>query len=228
MQWLLDVTGGCCSAPRHHPGLADTEGVASFTYRKETLSAADFHALSRSLREELDVPDVPTPTIGFLPSLSDVDRDLRLQEDRGDAFSTLVDYAVCGLLESRLHPNEAGLVFDCEERQLLVATASADTDVCYCRVPLEPSGITVENIKQIIQDKAREGLLFVSNTPSSITFEPALGVTLATGGDGHTTILQRGARISQRSGRLAMPGDKSCRKQERCRGLLKSPGSTSS
>jgi hypothetical protein len=30
--------------------------IASFSYRKETLSAADFHALTRSLREELDVP----------------------------------------------------------------------------------------------------------------------------------------------------------------------------
>jgi hypothetical protein len=39
---------------------------------------------------------VPMPSVGFLPSLSDVDRDLRYQEDRGDAFSSLVNYAVCG------------------------------------------------------------------------------------------------------------------------------------
>lgn len=139
---------------------------------------ADFHALTRSLREELDVPDVQTPSIGFLPSLSDVDRDLRSQEDRGDAFNSLVNYAVCGLLESRLRCNEAGLVFDAEERQLLVATASSDAGFSYCRVPIEPSGVTVEHLKDIIQQKAREGLLFVANSPSSLTFEPALGVTL--------------------------------------------------
>ena len=82
MQWLFDVAGGCCSAPRqHHPGLTDGQCMASFTYRKESLSAADFHALTRSLREELDVPDAPTPSVGFLPSLSDVDRDLRVQEE---------------------------------------------------------------------------------------------------------------------------------------------------
>jgi len=33
-----------------------TEQISSFTYRKETLSAADYHALARSLRQELDVP----------------------------------------------------------------------------------------------------------------------------------------------------------------------------
>ena len=55
--------------------------------------------------------DVSTPSVGFLPSLYEVDRDLRSQEDRGDAFSSLVNYAVCGLLESRLRPNEAGLVY---------------------------------------------------------------------------------------------------------------------
>ena len=181
MQWLFDVAGGCCSAPRqHHPGLTDGQCMASFTYRKESLSAADFHALTRSLREELDVPDAPTPSVGFLPSLSDVDRDLRVQEDRGDAFSALVNYAVCGLLESRLRPNEAGLVFDGEERQMLVATAGADTT--FVRVPIEPSGVTVEHIKDIIQDKAREGLLFVANSPSSITFEPAWGVMLNSDG----------------------------------------------
>jgi hypothetical protein len=121
---------------------------------------------------------VQTPSIGFLPSLSDVDRDLRSQEDKGDAFNSLVNYAVCGLLESRLRSNEAGLVFDAEERQLLVATASTDAGFNYCRVPIEPSGVTVEHLKDIIQDKAREGLLFVANSPSSLTFEPAFGVTL--------------------------------------------------
>ena len=144
--------------------------------------SADFHALTRSLREELDVPDVQTPSIGFLPTLSDVDRDLRTQEDRGDAFNSLVNYAVCGLLESRLRSHEAGLVFDAEERQLLVATASSEAGFSYCRVPIEPSGVTVEHLKDIIQDKAREGLLFVANSPSSLTFEPALGVTLQTEG----------------------------------------------
>jgi hypothetical protein len=47
------------------------------------------------------------------------------------------------LLESRLRSNEAGMVFDAEERQLLVATAKSDVGLSYVRVPLEPTGVTV-------------------------------------------------------------------------------------
>jgi hypothetical protein len=43
---------------RHHSMTMGPAGgsAASFTYRKETLSSADFHALTRSLRQELDIP----------------------------------------------------------------------------------------------------------------------------------------------------------------------------
>jgi len=45
------------TSSRQHASMGVAGGiVASFTYRKETLSTADFHALTRSLREELDVP----------------------------------------------------------------------------------------------------------------------------------------------------------------------------
>jgi hypothetical protein len=44
-----------------------------------------------------------------------------------------------------LRSNEAGMVFDAEERQLLVATAKSDMGVSYVRVPLEPTGVTVRS-----------------------------------------------------------------------------------
>ena len=47
------------------------------------------------------------------------------------------------LLESRSLSNEAGMVFDAEERQLLVATPKSDIGLSYVRVPLEPTGVTV-------------------------------------------------------------------------------------
>jgi hypothetical protein len=133
-----------------------TEQISSFTYRKETLSAADYHALARSLRQELDVPvtafltslscssksntrthnahastytsthvhvshmahahthrhththththtlflslfpshtqDVSTPAVGFLPSLSEVDRDLRSQVSILFLLATIIQF----------------------------------------------------------------------------------------------------------------------------------------
>jgi hypothetical protein len=46
-----------CQNCRQMPSSRDTtDQISSFTYRKETLSAADYHALARSLRQELDVP----------------------------------------------------------------------------------------------------------------------------------------------------------------------------
>ena len=38
------------------------------------------------------------------------------QERESEHLSALVSYAVCGLLESRLEPDEAGLLFDSNER----------------------------------------------------------------------------------------------------------------
>eukprot|EP00960_Hanusia_phi_P007687 220414-Hanusia_phi.AAC.1 len=155
-----------------------------------------------------------------------MDKESRAHEERAEAFKNLLDYAVCGLLESRLRPNEAGLVsllggdanvskfnwqvFDAEERQLLVvshnsgAGEASEANGCrsdrsraegfaYQRIAIEPSGVDVEwlkvlalvrchervkeaNIQHTIHEKANEGYLFVSNTLTSITFEPAFAL----------------------------------------------------
>jgi len=145
-------------------------------YRKESLSSADYRALCKSLKNELDIPDFDIPSIGFLPSTSDIDKESRAREERAEAFKSLVDYAVCGLLESRLRPHEAGLVFDAEERQLLVVSHNSSSGYfAFQRIPIEPSGVDVEWLKRTIHEKAEEGYLFVSNTLTSITFEPAFG-----------------------------------------------------
>jgi len=60
----------------------------------ETLSTGDHRALERSLRLELDMPDVALPTKTFLPSLSDLERDLRAQEDSEEAFGSILSFAV--------------------------------------------------------------------------------------------------------------------------------------
>jgi hypothetical protein len=54
------------------------------------------------------------------------------------------------LLESRLRSHEAGMVFDAEERQLLVATAKSDIGLSYVRVPLEPTGVTVRSSSPLV------------------------------------------------------------------------------
>jgi hypothetical protein len=100
------------------------------------------------------LPDNPTP-----------------QERNEEHFSFLLSFAVCGLLESRLSPSDAGLAFDPEERVLLVATAGPTAT--FVREPLEPSGVTPELLRKLVLDRAKDGLLFVCNTISSITFERA-------------------------------------------------------
>jgi hypothetical protein len=68
---------------------------------------------------------------------------------REQHFSFLLSFAVCGLLESRLGPTEAGIAFDPDERVLLVASASAGAGT-FVREALEPSGVTPEVLRQVV------------------------------------------------------------------------------
>ena len=57
---------------------------------------------------------------GFLPSLSDLELEFKNIEEREQQFASLLRYAVCGVLESRLGLDEAVLLYDAEERMILV------------------------------------------------------------------------------------------------------------
>ena len=53
--------------------------TCNFSYRKEQLSSSDYFSLSRSLREEMGISDNARPAVGFLPTLSELDEELRKQ-----------------------------------------------------------------------------------------------------------------------------------------------------
>ena len=75
---ILKSIIGCCNRTAT-TDLSRFSYNCSFTYRKEQLSSGDFYSLSRSLREEMGMTDNLRPGVGFLPTLSELDEEMRIQ-----------------------------------------------------------------------------------------------------------------------------------------------------